>query len=288
MGWTRAHVLLLPTMLITLAGCETISQDFTDLSESLSTPSPLEAAEMMFDKYNADNRRRGTVLLANSDFGGAPPYVEAYRQMVEDETNPLVLAVAVRALARHGDVSDAAAIAGHLEHENRQVRWEAAKGLQRLHDPSVVTNLLTVLGEPAEDSDVRIASATALAQYPEDRVFQGLVQALSSRELAVNVTAENALTALTAQSFDGIPAHWLAWYDAQVASGSDPFQAAVDYRYPTYSRNEAWWEQLAFWTQPIREQPGIPAGLTQDQQRTTWDDESPSGDDSSDQGASGS
>lgn len=288
MRCTRAKLILLPTLLITLAGCETISQDFTALSESLSTPSPLEAAEMMFDKYNADSRRRGTVLLCNSDFGGAPPYVDAYRQMVEDEANPLVLAVAVRALARHGDVSDAALIASKLEHENRQVRWEAAKGLQRLHDPSVVTNLLTVLGDPAEDSDVRIAAATALAQYPQDRVFQGLVQALTARELAVNVTAERALSALTAESFDGIPADWLAWYDARIAAGTDPFEAAADYRYPTYSRNQAWWEQLAFWSQPIREHPGVPAGLTQEQERTTWGDEDGNEDDSPDQTASGS
>ena len=266
----------IPAMLcgcLLLAGCETISQDFSDLSESLTMPTPLEAAEMMLDKYDADNRRRGTVLLSNSDFGGAPPYVNAYRQMVEDETNPLVLAVAIRALARHGDASDAELLATHLGHENRQVRWESAKGLQRLHDPIVVSDLLTILNDPAEDSDVRIAVATALAQYPQDRVFQGLVQALSARELGLNVTAEQSLQTLTARSFDGNAANWLAWYDAQVESGENPFAAAEEYLYPTYDRNRAWWEQLAFWSQPVREQPGVPAGLTTDQERTTWGDE---------------
>ena len=163
--------------------------------------------------------------------------------------------------------------AARLVHENRQVRWESAKGLQRLHDPIVVPDLLAILSDPAEDSDVRIAAATALAQYPQDRVFQGLVQALSARELALNVTAEQSLQTLTAHSFDGDPARWLAWYDEQLKSGDDPFAGAEEYLYPTYARSRAWWEQLAFWSQPAREQPGVPAGLTTEQERTTWGDE---------------
>ena len=257
-------------ILLSAGGCETIGQDLNSLAESIVPPTPREAAEKMLNPHDPDDRRKGTLLIANAPFGGNPPYVRTYRDYVEHDQDPLVKAAAIRALARHGTVEDAPLIANQLTHENVQVRWEAAKGLQRIHNPQVVPALLEVLRKPGEDADVRVAAARALGQYPEDRVFQGLVAALDARELAVNIAAEGSLQTLTGQSHELDPGAWLGWYNG--VSG-DRFAGGGEYRYPTYQRRDTWLEKLAFWTSRPVEQPAPPVGLREDSQRRTYEDQ---------------
>ncbi len=255
-----------------LGGCETIAQDFNELGASLTPTSPREAAIDMFDQYDPDKRREGTLLISNSPFGGTEIYVTAYRDMVENERDPLVLGVAIRALAKHGDSSDARLLAPRLEHENEQVRWEAAKGLQRLHDSDTVRFLLPVLQNEDESSDVRRAAAIALGQYPQDPVFQGLVAALNARQLSVNVAAEQSLETLTGEALGLDPRVWLAWYN-NLPLDTDAFAGGAAYMFPTYTRNRTWWEQIAFWSAPpVREQPAPPAGLVSETRRSTYGD----------------
>ena len=249
------------------AGCESFSQDVNDFATGLMPPTPTEAVEMTVSQ-DADRRRRGTLLLANSPFGGNPPYLALYRDHVRNEPNPLVKAVAIRALAKHGTPDDAIFIAPLLTHENLQVRWEAAKGLQRLHQPRVIQSVIEGLLRPDEHTDVRIALATALGQYPEDRVFQALVAVLDDRSLAVNVAASSSLTQLTGEDYALDAAAWYAWYSA----AAEPFGGQLDYLYPTYHRPESWFEQLAFWSHRVVEYPAPPAGLTPLTQRRTYDD----------------
>jgi hypothetical protein len=199
--------------------------------------------------------------------------------MVQNERDPLALAVAVRALAKHGTPDDALLLAPLLDHDNLQVRWEAAKGLQRLHNPLVVPRLLATLGKtdvPGMDDEapaVRQAAAVALGQYPEDRVFQGLVAALDARELSVNLAAEQSLATLTGTSHGLDRLAWLAWYQS-LDHPADVFQHQEEYLFPTYQRNKAWWEYIAFWAPPpVREAPAPPAGLIAENPRTTYGDE---------------
>jgi hypothetical protein len=180
--------------------------------------------------------------------------------------------VAIRALARHGAAEDARLIAPQLEHANVQVRWEAAKGLQRLHDPTVVGKLLDVLRNPEEQPDVLIAAATALGQYPEDRVFQALVALLDHRELAANLAAEQSLHTLVGRSFGLDARAWLTWYNAQAG---DRFAGRLEYLYPTYERDESWFERLAFWSNRVREYPAPPAGLKAQSGRETYQNDAP-------------
>src|SRR5690606_16336328 len=112
---------------------------------------------------------------------------------------------------------DARLIADQLEHENDQVRWEAAKGLQRIHDPGVVPDLLAVLRRVDERTETRVAAADALAQYPQDRVFHALIAALDARELSINLAAERSLVTLTGRQLGDDSRDWLDWYD-----GLDP------------------------------------------------------------------
>jgi predicted FMN-binding regulatory protein PaiB len=253
-------------------GCDTISQDISFFTESLMPPTPREAADMMVDPHNPDNRRRGLVLIANSIFGGVDEYVNWYRLTVENpEEDPTVKSVAVRALARHGQPSDAPLIATQLGHSSEHVRWEAAKGLQRIHNPDVVSSLLTVVRNQEEQPRIRVAATHALGQYPQDRVFQALIAALDSRHLSINLAAEQSLTTLTGQQLGMDARDWSRWYgDTSVAAR---FANQQDFLYPTYMRDESWIEKLAFWTSRTFEHPGVPTGLAPASQRRTYDND---------------
>lgn len=264
---------------IILTGCDTIGQDLNDLSRAFSPPTPREAAQQMLNPHDPDERREGTILICNSPFGGVDVYVRAYRDMVQNELDPLARAAAVRALAKHGTSDDALLLADQLDHEHYQVRWEAARGLQRLHNPEVVAPLVNTLkerteleirrGETTEDADIRVEAALALGQYPEDRVFQGLVSALDARELAVNRAAEQSLMTLTGQDYGLDPRAWLNWYGGNL----DPFALQQDYCYPTYHRKRRWYESLVFWSNPVVELPAPPAGLRPLSERRTYEAE---------------
>lgn len=255
---------------IMLGGCDSIGADLEDSFGGLFPPSPTQAVLWTTDT-DPDLRRRGVLLLGNAVFGGEPAYVRLYRDYAVNEGNPLVKAAAIRALARHGDVTDGPVLAAQLTHESRQVRWEAARGLQRIHAPVVVPDLLGRIRDPEEGVQVRVAAVTALGQYGSDRVFQGLVGALEASELAVNRAAADALTQLTGETLGIDPAGWLTWY-AAAAGNSNRLAGGADYRYPTYDREPGWLEDLAFWNPPVREFPGPPVGLEPGSRRTTYDD----------------
>jgi hypothetical protein len=256
------------------SGCETIGQDLKEIGAGFTPTTPSEAARDMVDPHDADKRRTGTTLISNSPFGGVDVYVRAYRDMVDNERDPVVKAMAIRALARHGDPADAMRITPHLHHESVQVRWEAAKGLQRLHNNAAVPELLKVLRDESEQSDIRIAAATALGQYPQDRVAQGLIDALDARELGVNMAAETALGTLTGQELGLDRTVWYGWY-TQAAAANQAFLGQREYLYPTYYRDDLWWERMMFWTTRNFENPGLPAGLRPQNERNTYQDDAP-------------
>lgn len=270
-------LLLIVPLLAAAAGCDTVTSDLSDIAGAFVPTSPGEAARMAVDQNDPDRRREGLILLAGAYFGGEPRYVDLYREYAEHDGDPIARAVAIRSLARHGTAEDAGILAANLEHENAQVRREAARGLQRLHDPAVVPALLRVLADEEEQGDVREAVARGLGQYPQDRVFQALVAALDARELAVNVAARHSLRDLTGEDFDDDAAAWLRWYGAAQRAGTS-FTEGLTYRYPVYTRGPTFLERLAFWNRPVYEQPGVPAGLEDRTRRRTWDEEPPTED----------
>jgi len=270
-----ARLAAVPLVLAVLAGCDTIQSDVSLLMEDLMPPTPAAAAEMMMNLHDAEQRRKGTNLIANSPFGGAEVYVEWYVDRLDPahadrERNPIVLGTLIRALARHGQPDHGPILAHYLTHDAEQVRWEAAKGLQRIHNPEVVSALLAALREPAQERDVRVAVIRALGQYPEDRVFQALISeyALDARELAVNLAALESLRTLTGRTLGDDPGAWHAWY----REAEEPFADREEYVYLTYSRDETLLEQLAFWSEPNWETPQPPAGLRPSDQRSTYED----------------
>ena len=254
------------------AGCETFTQDIGALGESIKAVSPPEAARMMMDTNDPDSRRKGTVFISNSPFGGTDAYMAWYRDRIEVEDNALVRGALVTALGRWGEPSDAPAIAARLEDDNDYVRWEAARALQRIHNPAVVPHLLRVVRDVEEDTDVRTDAAVALGMYPQDNVFQGLVAAVDAPQLSINAAAAKSLNTLTGQSLGMDPEAWLDWYNGV----AQPFADQQEYLFPTYQRKESFLEKLAFWSRKPYEQPAPPAGLKPPARRTYQDsDEAP-------------
>ena len=268
-GKTVSVVMGSAAMLWAVPGCDTIGQDLSSFTEDLMPPTPTEAARIMIDPNDPDNRRRGTLLIANSPFGGGEPYLNVYRDMAINERDPLAKAAALAALGRHGVPDDAPLIAVSLVDENRQVRWAATQALQRIHNVAVVGDLLDVLRKVDEHADTRIAAAVAVGQYPQDRVFQGLISALDDRELALNLAAQGSLHTLTGEDFALEPSDWLAWYN----NTAEPFARKQEYLYPTYQRDETWMERLTFWSTTTYEQPAPPAGLRPEGERRTYEDD---------------
>ena len=255
--------------------CGCVTDDFNDLAQGFSPVTPAEAAVMASDQHSPDERREGITLLANAPFGGGGMYVAMYRDYVVDDGDALVRAAAIKALARFAEVSDAELIVPWLARagsKSVQVRREAAIALQRIHNPAVVTDLLRSLGDESEEETIRASSATALGQYPEDRVLVGLISSLDANELSINLAAADSLHILTGQVF-GIDRYaWFDWYRHTRERGGDLFEAMTYYEYPTFQYEPRWWDRFVFWEYRNQEKPGIPVGLEDPTRRSTYDD----------------
>jgi len=255
-GRTRIPALL-ATAACALAGCDQMSSDFGDASNALFPPSPAEAGRWAVDDSDPENQRRGVLLLGNSSFGGDTVYVNLYRLYIEENTDPVVKATAIQALARHAGADDAQLIAKQLDSTVEQIRIAAAKALQRVHDPRVADTIWKKMINEEEPAAVRVELAIALGQYPSRDVFEALCSALDDRELAVNLAAANSLRLLTGADFGLEPALWRSWADATAS----PLRADVPYYYPTFERQLGFGDYLMFWAIPTFEEPGVPSGL---------------------------
>ena len=258
-----------------LSAC--VTDDFNDLAKGFAPFTPNQAALMASDQYSPDERREGITLLANSPFGGGPPYVSMYRDYVIEDGDPLVRAAAIKALARYAKVSDAELIVPWLRRdgsESIQVRREAAIALQRIHNPVVVGDLLRSLGDEDEDPTVRVFSAIALGHYPEDRVLLGLISSLDANELTINLASAQSLHILTGQVFGIDQYAWFSWYKEVHDGSTSPFEAMTFFQYPTFKYEIRWYDRYVFWEHRNEEKPNVPVGLDDPNRRSTYDDSS--------------
>jgi hypothetical protein len=244
-------------ILAAAAGCDQASSDFGDASSSLFPPSPAEAGRWAVDDSDPENQRRGVLLLGNAGFGGEPVYVNLYRLYIEENSDPVVKATAIQALARHANPDDAVLVAKQLDSKVEQIRVAAAKGLQRIHNPKIADLIWKKMINEDEVPAVRVELAIALGQYPTRDVFEALCSALDDRELAVNLAAANSLRLLTGADFGLEAPLWRSWADAT----PNPLRQDVPFYYPTFERELGFGDYLLFWMIPTFEQPGVPAGM---------------------------
>ena len=257
---------------VLFAGCQSFSEDLGDLTSGLNEPTPYEAAIWAADFNTPGRQRQGVVLLSNADFGGEEAYLELYRTLVEDSSDPLVRAAAVRALGRWGDGKDAQLIAGQLGSKSTQVRLESAIALQRIHEPPIEDRIWRRLIMPDEEEAIRIELAIALGQYDSDASFQALCLALDDRSLSINLAAADSLRVMTGRDFGLDGPTWLSWYRGLRRSNENPFANGETFLFPTFQRKIGFWESLAFWNSTKFEEPGVPRGLAL-ATRSTYQDE---------------
>ncbi|MCC6683010.1 MAG: HEAT repeat domain-containing protein [Phycisphaeraceae bacterium] len=229
---------------------------FSDLIDNFSPPTPSEAARDAFNVYDADKRRNSINLLASSSFGGLSPYVRTYRLLLDD-SDPSVRAACVKALGMHGEVSDAQTIAGLLADSSAFVRWEAAKALQRIHNPVAIEPLRRTLAGD-EDDDVRMAAADALGQYANTAVFDSLIGALTDANFAVALAARKSLHTLTGQDLGNEPRDWMAWADQR---RDDLFAGQRVYVYHPYQKPPGTFQKMNPWYEQPAPEAQMPVGL---------------------------
>ncbi len=259
----RGRALAVAGSCLALAGCDALDlrPGAESVFELFSQPSTEEAARWALDKYDADRRYQGTLILANKPFAGEPVYMRLFTDNLEDP-DPGVRAAAVRAIANHATPDQAPLVVARLADEDEGVRLEAAKGLQRLHNPAAIPALLGRL-DPAKEGAhaVRAEAADALGQYPSPQVVDGLIRALADPRLVVKRRAEQSLSTLTGQDFGVDRRAWAQWLEGADA----PFGARAFYVYPAYQRARLWYEYIPFWPKPPIEPRGTPAGMA-----TVW------------------
>ena len=243
-----------------LAGCESGSspkQWFGGMIDSWNPPTPQQAVRDAFNVHDADKRREAIALLSAAPFGGEDPYLRTYR-LLTDDPDATVRAACAQALGMHGTVED---VPRHLipllNDDAAFVRWEAAKALQRIHNPVAVGPLIERV-QNDEDADVRMAAARALGQYPQRRVFDVLVGALSDRDFGVVSASHESLMTLTGQELPADSRDWLAWADAH---RRELFDNRQRYTYQPYDPPPGLAEKVRFWEAPETVEPRVPTGL---------------------------
>lgn len=261
---------------LALAGCQspgTGTGKVDSVFQLLGPPSPAAAARDMVDPFDPDKRYRGMSLIAAAPFGGEDVYLNVYTEAIKTDTDPGVRAVAARALGMHGRPEHALLITPLLASDDKRIRLEGARALQRLHNPEAIGPLARTLvgrpdpdrkpvpGRPAPlitepDKDVRAAAAEALGQYADASAAKALIGALADDDLVVVRTAHAKLQGLTGQTLGPDARAWTAF----MAQSAQPFAQRRAYTYPAFSRKKYTWEHLPLFPDPPNEASGNPAG----------------------------
>ncbi len=252
------RILVLSIGGLALTGCaDGLRPGARGVFEIFAPPSPAEAVEMATNRYDPDERYRGTQLLSTATFASEPVYVSLFRDNASDQ-DPGVRAASIRALGLHGAQSDTPLLIERLKDEDPTVRAEAARALQRIHSPEAVVPLLERLSNKTEDeAQVRVEAASALGQFAQPRVVEALIAALGDEQLAVNASVQTSLRTLTGQDFGLDQSAWQTWYKASPSL----FDARAAYIYPVFYRDRNWWEYFPFVSPPPNEQAAMPVGV---------------------------
>ena len=186
---------------------------------------PEQALQLMNNPTRADARREGiAALVTRWDFGKKPPYPHLYQQIAQHDPDPIVRAMAIRALNICRDSSATKIFITGLGDENEQIRLESAKALANIPDPDSIHPLLDRLAGTrtimtpdghrqvvAESKDIRIAAADALRQYRTVDVARSLISYLNEQDFGVAWQSRQSLIRLTGQDLHYDEAAWLQY-----------------------------------------------------------------------------
>jgi len=75
---------------------------------------------------------------------------------------------------------------------------------------------------------------------------------------------------LTGQVFGTDWDAWYEWGQLVVDTKTHLFAAQSVYQYPTYHYEKRWWDSIVFWENRIHERPDVPAGLKEQNRKSTY------------------
>jgi hypothetical protein len=172
---------------------------------------PARYARMMEDAQRPDSRRLGISKLIQQKFAQRAPYTTRYQQIFETDDDPLVRAMALRALSVSRDTSASKLYVKALADSEMLVRLEGAKALTNMPDDAAIDALLKVLNAVQEDQDVRIAAAAALQHYQRRDVARALAALLDQRAFGLSYEARHSLRKITGVDYGYDNAAWLEY-----------------------------------------------------------------------------
>jgi len=241
---------------LSLGGCGKGLGGDDSILAPLTPPKPGEVARDAFNLSDPDRRRRAIALLSSATFGGEEMYVRMYRLLIDDP-DATVRAACAKALGTHGSVEDAALLVRRLEDSSDVVRWQCAKGLQKIHNADAVAPLSKVMAAD-ESEDVRMAAAYALGQYAEPGVFNALVAALDDQDYSVVTAARRSLKTLSGYDFGSDGGLWLIWAERH---RGNLFEHREAYVWRPFDKPPSFFDRLQFWKDHSPPPPRPPTGL---------------------------
>lgn len=210
----RLSLILIPLLIGAAGGCAVVEPAVKPIGRTydfLSGKTPSYYARKMENAASADERIEGINYLADRDFGRRDPYTKRYIQIAQNDPDPMVRAVAIRALNRARHRPAVPLLVEKLSDPNEQIRLEATKALANMPDPRAIDPLIQLLRNEQEDKDLRIAAADALRHYPRIEVARVLAGALPAREFGVAWQAHRSLVAMTGRNLRYDEGAWLTY-----------------------------------------------------------------------------
>jgi hypothetical protein len=180
---------------------------------------PIKWVQMMENTASADDRRMGIIQLMQTEFGKHEPYTKRYRQIAQADPDFTVRAAALRALNASRDAAAIPIFIAALKDEYELVRWQAAKALSNIPDPSAVNPLLAVLNNINETKTVRLAATDALRHYRDPVVTKRLIAGLNDKDFGVAWQARQSLKTITGRDFRY---NERAWNDYVASNATKP------------------------------------------------------------------
>jgi HEAT repeat protein len=180
-----------------------------------SGPRAVDYARNLADE-NAppDDRVDALNGLVRRPFGRNEPYTDGYAILARDAADPLVRAVAVRALNRSRSADHVPLFIELLSDPEMLVRLEAAKALSNLPSPpEAATPLLARATDEQEDVDVRIAAVDALKFHGRPEIVERLAALLEADEFGVAFQSRATLALIFGQDLGFEPDAWLSEAD---------------------------------------------------------------------------
>jgi len=186
-----------------LLALEKLESDFMEENciDALRRLAPPEAVDPMLQRAQQRDKPAIEVLGNVAD----PAALDTLLEFIEDDGDPDLQRVTLKAIGRIGDDSATQAVADRLVADEEKVRSNAARALGLIGDPRAVDPLADVLTD--DDADpVRASAAWAMVAIGTEHALETAAEYAEDRSHLVAAEAERAAEALAEDESEAAPA----------------------------------------------------------------------------------